>query len=223
MIHLSGPGPVFRLAGRLSGIRLPVPVRFSGWPAGYPVSGFRSRSGFPAGRPVIRYPASGPGPVFRLAGQLSGIRLPVQFSGWPAGYPVSGFRSRSGFPAGQPVIRYLASGPGPVFRLAGRLSGIRLPVPVRFSGWPAGYPVSGFRSRSGFPAGRPVIRYTASGPGRVFRLAGRLSGIRLPAPLTTTVRVLCWDNFFLMFPFVTLKHLSTFRIKESKGITENID
>ena len=31
-----------RLAGRLSGIRLPVPVRFSGWPAGYPVSGFWS-------------------------------------------------------------------------------------------------------------------------------------------------------------------------------------
>ena len=29
-----------------------------------------------AGRLVIRYPASGPGPVFRLAGRLSGIRLP---------------------------------------------------------------------------------------------------------------------------------------------------
>ena len=127
MMHLSGPGPVFRLAGRL-----------------YPVSGFRSRSGFPAGQPVIRYPASGPGPVFRLAGRLSDIRLPVpvRFSGWPAGYLVSGFRPRSGFPAGRPVIRYLASGPGPVFRLAGRLSGTRLPVPVRFSGWPAGWPVA---------------------------------------------------------------------------------
>ena len=103
---------------------------------------------------------------------------------------------RSGFPAGWLVIRYPASGPGPVFRLAGRLSGIQLLVPVRFSGWPAGYPVSGFRSRSGFPAGRPVIRYPASGPGPVFWLAGRLSGIRLPVPLMTTVRVLCWDNYF---------------------------
>ena len=60
----------------------------------------------------------------------------------------------------------------------------------------AGYPVSGFQSRSGFPAGRPVIQYPASGPGPVFRLAGRLSGIRLPVPLTTTVRVLCWDNLW---------------------------
>ena len=48
--------------------------------------------------------------------------------------------------------------------------------------------------RSGFPAGWLVIRYPASGPGPVFRLAGRLSGIRIPVPLTTTVRVLCWDN-----------------------------
>ena len=120
---------VFSPTGWLSGTRLPVPVRLSGWPAGYPVSGFRS--GFPAGRPVIRYPASGPGPVFRLAGRLSGTRLPVpvRLSGWPAGYPVPGFRSRSGF------------------RLAGRLSGTRLPVPVRLSGWPAGirYLAPGFR------------------------------------------------------------------------------
>ena len=156
-------------------------------------------------------PRDPPGLVFRLAGWLSGIRLPVpvRFSGWPAGYPVSGFWSRSGFPAGRPVIRYPASGPGPVFRLAGRLSSIRLLVPVRFSGWPAGYPVSGFRSRSGFPAGRPVIRYPASGPGPVFWLAGRLSGIRLPVPLMTTVRVLCWDNFFNEFSAKT--GLKTFR------------
>ena len=87
---------------------------------------------------------------------------------------VSGFRFRfsvsgrfPGYPAG---IRYLASGPGPVFWLAGRLSGTRLPVPVRLSGWPAGYPVPGFRSRSGVPAGRlvpgarPIIKTKDSGP-----------------------------------------------------------
>ena len=64
--------------------------------------------------------------------------VPVRFSGFPAGYPVPGFRSRSGFPVSWPVIRYPASGPGPVFRFPGRLSGTRLPVPVRFSGRPAG-------------------------------------------------------------------------------------
>ena len=101
--------------------------------------------------------------------------VPVRFSGFLAGYPVPGFRSRSGFRVSWPVIWYLASGPGLVFRLAGRLS-------------------SGFRSRSGFPAGRLVIRCPASVPGPVFRLAGRLSGIQLPVPLTTTVGVLCWDN-----------------------------
>ena len=53
--------------------RHPVPVRFSCWPAFYPVPGIRSRSGFPAGRPVpsTRHP------------------VPVRLSGWPAGawYP----------------------------------------------------------------------------------------------------------------------------------------
>ena len=50
-----GPGPGFRFPGRLSGTRLPVLVRFSGFLAGDPV-----------------YPASGPGPVFRLAGRPAG-------------------------------------------------------------------------------------------------------------------------------------------------------
>ena len=74
--------------------------------------------------------------------------VPVRLSGFLAGYPVPGIRSRSGFPVSWPVIRYPASGPGPVFWFPGRLSGTRHPVPVRFSGWPASnpvYPASGFR------------------------------------------------------------------------------
>ena len=63
----------------------PVPVRFSGFLAGYPVPGFRSRSGCPVSWPVIRYPASGPSPVFRLAGRPAGRCWMLGVGCWSVG------------------------------------------------------------------------------------------------------------------------------------------